>query len=439
MTRHEPFGNQLTPFSEPSWYNGLPSPYYNESHIKLRKIAREWTETHLVDQAHDWEENGSIDHKTYERAAQDGLILPNLGGLRIPKEWTRHGKIIGDIPADQWDGFHAFILQDELSRCGSAGAVGGLFSGLAYGGPLVWKYGSDFLRNSVVPSILDGSKRICIAITEPNAGSDVKNLSTTAEKSSDGKFWIINGITNGIWCDYFSTAVRTKGSAGDPSGISVIVIPKGPGVKVSRLKMGGVWSSGTSQVVFDNVKVPIEYLVGVENKGFEYIMSNFNHERMNIAFSAHRSARICIEDAFKHSQKRKVFGKPLIELSVIRHKLGQMVRMVESQQAWIESLIYQLNNLSGKEGSALLGGQSALLKAHCGITLEYVAREAVQIMGGLGYTRGGEGERIERIWREIKSVSIPGGSEEVMLDLAVRQQIKISAKSKQNRRISNKL
>ncbi|CAH7675381.1 acyl-CoA dehydrogenase/oxidase [Phakopsora pachyrhizi] len=334
MTRHEPFGNQLTPFSEPSWYNGLPSPYYNESHIKLRKIAREWTETHLVDQAHDWEENGSIDHKTYERAAQDGLILPNLGGLRIPKEWTRHGKIIGDIPADQWDGFHAFILQDELSRCGSAGAVGGLFSGLAYGGPLVWKYGSDFLRNSVVPSILDGSKRICIAITEPNAGSDVKNLSTTAEKR----------ITNGIWGDYFSTAVRTKGSAGDPSGISVIVIPKGPGVKVSRLKMGGVWSSGTSQVVFDNVKVPIEYLVGVENKGFEYIMSNFNHERMNIAFSAHRSARICIEDAFKHSQKRKV---------------------------------------------ALLGGQSALLKAHCGITLEYVAREAVQIMGGLGYTRGG--------------------------------------------------
>ncbi|KAI9617115.1 hypothetical protein KEM48_004972 [Puccinia striiformis f. sp. tritici PST-130] len=195
------------------------------------------------------------------------------------------------------------------------------------------------------------------------------------------------------------------------------------------MKMGGVWCSGTSQVVFDNVKVPIDYLVGKENEGFKYIMSNFNHERLNIAFSAHRSARVCIEDAMAHAKKRKVFGEPLMELSIIRHKLGQMVRLVESQHAWIESLVYQLNQLSDADGAALLGGQTALLKAHCGITLEFVAREAVQILGGLGYTRGGAGERIERAWREIKSVSIPGGSEEVMLDLAVRQQLKIALKT----------
>ncbi|MBW0504925.1 hypothetical protein O181_044640 [Austropuccinia psidii MF-1] len=406
MTRHEPFGNTSTPFAEPSWYTGLPTPYYKDSHVRLRKAAREWTETHLMDQAHAWEENGSIDHSTFQQAAKDGLILPNIGGLSIPKEWTQHGKIIGDISPEEWDGFHAFILQDELARCGSAGAVGGLFSGMAYGAPLIWNYGSPYLRENVMPNLLNGSKRTCITITEPNAGSDVKNISTTAEKTPDGKFWIINGgkkwITNGIWCDYFTTTVRTRGNPGDPSGISVIVVPKGPGVKVSRMKMGGVWSSGTSQVIFDNVKVPIEYLVGLENEGFKYIMSNFNHERLNIAFSAHRSARICLEDAFKHAQRRKVFGKPLIELSLIRHKLAQMTRLIESQHAWMEQLVYQLNGLSSAEGGHLLGGQTALLKAHCGVTLEHVAREAVQIMGGLGYTRGGIGERIERIWREAK-------------------------------------
>ncbi|KAH9441855.1 hypothetical protein Pst134EA_032190 [Puccinia striiformis f. sp. tritici] len=193
MPRTDPFGNLSIPFSEPAWYSGVPSPYYKASHLKLREVARKWTETHLMDQAHDWEENGSIDHATYQQAAKDGLILPNIGGIRIPKEWAKHAKIIADIPPEEWDGFHAFILQDELMRCGSAGAVGGLFSGMAYGAPLIWKYGSAELREKLMPGLLNGSKRTCITITEPGAGSDVKNLSTTAEKSPDGKYWIING------------------------------------------------------------------------------------------------------------------------------------------------------------------------------------------------------------------------------------------------------
>ncbi|KAG0141976.1 hypothetical protein CROQUDRAFT_663125 [Cronartium quercuum f. sp. fusiforme G11] len=430
QNRLAPYGNLETAFAEPSWYNGLPSPYYNESHIRLREAVRKWTETHLVDSAHEWEENYSIDPATYKQAAIDGLILPQIGGSRIPREWTKYGKIIADIKPEEWNGFHDLVVQDELSRCGASGSVGGLFSGISYGGPLIWKYGSKELQQQILPSLLDGSKRICIAITEPNAGSDVKNLATTAVKSADGKHWIISGtkkwITNGIWSDYFATAVRTKGKPGDPTGISVIVIPKGPGVRTSKMKMGGSWSSGTTQVVFDDVKVPIENLVGKENEGFRYIMSNFNHERLNLAFLATRLSRICIEDGLEYAKKRRVFNAPLIELGVIRNKLGHMARLVESQQAWIESLVYQLDHLSPEDGSKLLGGQTALLKAHCSIVLEFAAREAVQIFGGIGYTRGGRGERVERIWREVKSVAIPGGSEEVMLDLGVRQQIKIA-------------
>lgn len=115
--------------------------------------------------------------------------------------------------------------------------------------------------------------------------------------------------------------------------------------------------------------------------------------RLNLAFLANRLSRICIEDSLEYARKRVVFGAALIELGVIRNKLGHMARLVESQQAWIESLVYQLDHLSEQEGSKLLGGQTALLKAHCSIVLEYAARESVQIFGGLGYTRGGRGAR----------------------------------------------
>ncbi|KAH9813434.1 acyl-CoA dehydrogenase/oxidase [Melampsora americana] len=426
----KPYGNCSTAFAEPAWYTGLPSPYYQESHIRLRAAVRKWTEKYLVDQAHDWAENYSIDPETYQQAATDGLLLPQIGGSRIPKEWTKYGKIIADIKPEEWNGFHDLIVQDEMTRCGASGSIAGLFAGISYAAPLIWKYASTELKERILPSLLDGSKRICIAITEPDAGSDVKNLSTSAVRSPDGKHWIVTGtkkwITNGIWSDYFATAVRTRGKPGDPSGISVLIIPFIQGVKVSKMFVGGGWASGTSRVIFNQVEVPIENLVGVENEGFKYIMSNFNHERLNLAFLANRLSRICIEDSIGYASKRQVFGAPLIELGVIRNKLGHMARLVESQQAWIEALVYQLDHLSPEEGSKKLGGQTALLKAHCSTVLEYAAREAVQIFGGLGYTRGGLGEKVERIWREVKSVSIPGGSEEVMLDLGVRQQMKIA-------------
>ncbi|KAH9453713.1 hypothetical protein Pst134EA_024577 [Puccinia striiformis f. sp. tritici] len=125
-------------------YSGVPSPYYKASHLKLREVARKWTETHLMDQAQNWEENGSIDHATYQQAAKDGLII---------------------------------ILAGSVKK----------------GAPLIWKYGSAGLQEKLMPGLLNGSKRACITTTKPGTGSDVKNLLTIAEKSPDGKYWIING------------------------------------------------------------------------------------------------------------------------------------------------------------------------------------------------------------------------------------------------------
>eukprot|EP01115_Flamella_aegyptia_P001064 TRINITY_DN11650_c0_g1_i2.p1 TRINITY_DN11650_c0_g1~~TRINITY_DN11650_c0_g1_i2.p1 ORF type:complete len:199 (+),score=101.98 TRINITY_DN11650_c0_g1_i2:2-598(+) len=191
------------------------------------------------------------------------------------------------------------------------------------------------------------------------------------------------------------------------------------------MKCSGVWPSGTAYITFEDVKVPVENLIGKENDGFKYIMYNFNQERWGICVQATRFARVCYEEAFKHALKRKTFGKRLIDHPVIRYKLAQMARQIEATQAWIENVTYQLCTIPKDVQFIALGGPIALLKAQSTQLFEYCAREAAQIFGGLAYTRGGQGEKVERLYREVRAFAIPGGSEEIMLDLGIRQALKL--------------
>jgi alkylation response protein AidB-like acyl-CoA dehydrogenase len=210
-------------------------------------------------------------------------------------------------------------------------------------------------------------------------------------------------------------------------GISLFLVEKDfPGIKTRRMEMQGSWSSGTSFVFFENVKVPVENLIGKENEGFKYVMYNFNHERWAGIVQALRFARICYEDSYRYAFKRKTFGKQLIEHQVIRAKLGDMVRQIESASAWLETITHQMCTMSHEEQNILLGGDISFLKVEATKIVEFCAREAVQIFGGLGYTRGGQGERVERIYRDVRVLAIGGGSEEVMLDFGVRAAMRIS-------------
>ena len=141
---------------------------------------------------------------------------------------------------------------------------------------------------------------------------------------------------------------------------------------------------------------------------------NFNHERWSICIQAARFARVCLEEALRYSFKRKTFGKLLIEHPVIRLKLAHMARQVESSWAFIEQITHQMAVMSYADQSKHLGGPIALCKAQCTQIFEYCAREAAQIFGGLAYTRGGQGEKVERLYREVRAYAIPGGSEEIM-------------------------
>ena len=314
--------------------------------------------------------------------------------------------------------FHDLIFWDELARCGG-GWLAACFLTINIALPPILAVGSDYLKEKVAPATISGKKIISLCITEPYAGSDVANIKTTARK--EGNFYIVNGekkfITSGMKADFFTVAVRTGGEG--MGGISLLLLEKGmPGITCRKMPTQGWASSNTAYITFDDVKVPKENLIGQENQGFLAIMLNFNHERFAGIVMGIRGARMCIEESVKYARVRKTFNKRLIDHQVIRHKIAEMARRVESSQAWLEQAAYQMNN---NVDPRIIGGTMALLKVQTTTVLEYCAREASQILGGVSCIRGGIGAKVERIYREVRIAAIGGGSEEVLRDLAMRQ------------------
>ncbi|RYP60520.1 hypothetical protein DL769_008084 [Monosporascus sp. CRB-8-3] len=421
----EPYGSQI-PFGDPSWYQNYHSPYYNESHAALRAEIREWIESEIEPNVTEWDEKKEVPREIFLEAGRRGY-LAGLLGVKYPAEYTKN--TVKSVPPEQWDLFHELIVTDELSRTGSGGFVWNIIGGFGIGGPPVIKFGKKALKDRIMPGLLSGEKRICLAITEPDAGSDVANLTCEAKLSEDGKHYIVNGekkwITNGIWADYFTTAVRTGGPG--MNGVSLLLIERDSGgVSTRRMDCQGVWSSGTTYITFEDVKVPVENLIGKENQGFKVIMTNFNHERMGIIIQSLRFARVCYEESVKYANKRRTFGKKLIEHPVIRMKLAHMARQLEAGQNWLENLVYQCERMGETEAMLRLGGPIAGLKAQSTLTFEFCAREAAQIFGGLSYSRGGQGAKVERLYRDVRAYAIPGGSEEIMLDLSMRQSLRVA-------------
>lgn len=191
----------------------------------------------------------------------------------------------------------------------------------------------------------------------------------------------------------------------------------------------GVLASGSTFIEFDNVSVPASNLLGTENHGFEIIMSNFNAERKALATSALRLSRVCCEDAWKYANTRETFGRKLIENPIIRAKFVDMGRAIESSWAFLEMITWLLDddekgNGRGKGGGVRIGGMTAILKTMATRCLELCVREAQQILGGLGYARGGRGGRIEAVSRDVRVMAVGGGSEEILSELAVREEVK---------------
>jgi len=202
-------------------------------------------------------------------------------------------------------------------------------------------------------------------------------------------------------------------------GISLLLIDKGaPGFKVRKMATQFDTCHNTTFLTFEDVKVPVTNLIGGENAGFMMLLLNFNHERFVIAVQACRYARIAYEHAFKWAMTRETFGKKLIQHQIIRFKLAEMARQVECLYDNLERVCYLF---SQGIPDFKLGGQCALLKVQASKTLEYCCREASQIFGGSSIVKEGKGKIVERLYREVRAQAIPGGSEEILLDFAIRQ------------------
>jgi len=373
------------------------SLYYDESHEAFRETVRRFVDKEIAPFVDAWDEAGGFPRELYKKAADVGIL-----GLGYPEEY-------GGSPCDQ---FHRIVLSQELARAGAGGVSASLMSH-TIGAPPILAVGPQAMKARVLPQVLRGEKISALAITEPSGGSDVAQLKTTAKRVGD--HYLVNGskmfITSGVRADFYTVAVRTGGPGA--SGVSLLLIERGmEGFTQQPLKKMGWWASDTAQLFFDDVKVPVENLIGEENKGFRYVMLNFNSERLGMAAGCTAFARVCLEESIAWARERKVFGGRLADQQVVRHKIVDMAMRVNATQAYLESLAWRVQN--GESPAA----EIAMLKNQATQTMAFCASEGVQIHGGQGFMRG---TKVERIYREVKVNAIGGGAEEIMKDLAARQ------------------
>lgn len=375
------------------------SPHYDDSHEAVCASVRTFVTREIVPHVDKWERSGMLPRDLHRKAAEAGIL-----GLGYPEEYGGAG--------EGFTLFHSLVQSEEIIRPGAGGIAASLMTH-GIGLPPILAAGTAEMKRRIAPEVLAGEKIIALGITEPSGGSDVANLRTRAERKGAG--WIVNGektfITSGVRADYITLAVRTGGPG--IGGVSLLLVEMdSPGITRSPLEKMGWHASDTATIHFDNVEVPAENLIGQENAGFAAIMRNFNGERLGMAQQAAGYARICFEDALDWARQRHTFGKPLVANQVIRHKLADMLRRIQATQAMIDHAAWTVMN------GCAAPGDFALLKVQATQTMEFCAREACQILGGMSFMRG---SRIERIYREVRVMAIGGGSEEIMFDLASRQ------------------
>ncbi|WP_137890547.1 acyl-CoA dehydrogenase family protein [Ramlibacter sp. 2FC] len=377
--------------------------YFSSEHELFRAALRDFVTREITPHVNDWDEAGSFPRDLYRRAAELGLQ-----GIGVPEAY---GGTPGDI-------FFKIVIAEELARCGSGGLQASLGSH-TIGLPPVVAAGTEALKERVVPAVVSGEAIIALAITEPGGGSDVASLKTTAAR--DGDHYIVNGektfITSGMRADFITTAVRTDPTNKGAGGVSMLLIDGDtPGLTRTELKKMGWWASDTAHLHFDNVRVPVGNLLGAEGKGFPIIMNNFNSERLFMSALACGFAEVCLTEALEWARQRKTFGAPLSERQVIRHKLVDMMARIDAARSLLYELAYRIEHRAADP--AQLVARICMLKVVATQAMQYCADQAVQILGGMGFMRGTQSERI---YREVKVMMIGGGAEEIMKDLAARQ------------------
>lgn len=375
---------------------------FKEEHNILRESLKRFVENEIVPHVDQWEEERYIPKEIFKQMGEMGYL-----GIRHPVEYGGSG---GDI-------FMTLVLAEEIARCRSAGVMAAVTMHTDMASPHLARKGNEEQKQKYLPRIISGEIRCGIAVTEPDAGSDVAGIKTTARRNGDS--YILNGsktfITNGYNAEILFVAAKTSPEAGH-RGISIFIVEKDThGFSAKKLEKMGWLASDTAELTFEDCRIPRENLLGEENRGFYYIMNNFQDERLVISAICVSHAQQAMEDTIAYAQARQTFGKNLSEHQAIRHKLADIAIQIEAGR----QLVYHAARMYawGLDWSK----EISICKAFCAEMINRVAYDCLQIHGGFGYMKE---YPIERMYRDVRVWSIGGGATEVMKnDIAKRLNI----------------
>lgn len=370
--------------------------YWDEDLAAIASQTAEFVEREVVPHAEAWEREGRVPRPVLRRMGEIGFF-----GLRVPEE---HGGIgLGPLAS--------VVFAEQLGRSTFGGFTITVLAHTDLAIPYLVRFGSEDLKKRYLADLVAGRKIAGIAVTEPDAGSDVAAIRTSARR--DGDSYILNGtkmfITNGAEGDLVLVAAKTNTEVKGSRGVSIFVVERNtPGFSVGRSlpKMG--WrSSDTAELVFADCVVPAANLVGEENRGFYYIMENFQNERLVLAGQSLGEAQRAIEITVEHLKARRAFGGALWSKQAVRQRLAMdqarldAARQLTYHAAWLEG--------RGQDTVRVVSEVKALV----GELVNQVLYDCVQFHGGMGFIAE---TAVERLYRDVRVQSIGGGATEVMLE-----------------------
>ncbi|MEC3907270.1 acyl-CoA dehydrogenase family protein [Tamlana sp. 2201CG12-4] len=373
----------------------MNSMYFTEEHNLFRKSLQDFLKKEVVPHIDEWERTGTIDRFIWKKFGEMGFF-----GINYPEAY-------GGLNLDL---FYTVILQEELQKINSGGFAAAIWAHVYLAMTHLNAEGDENIKQHYLAPSISGEKIGCLCITEPSGGSDVAGMRTTAVK--EGDYYVVNGsktfITNGIYSDYLVVAAKTNPELGN-KGLSIFVVDRDTeGISATKLDKLGWRASDTAEIAFDNVKIPTDNLLGVENQGFAYIMQHFSLERLVMGINAHARAEYALEYALNYMSERTTFGKPLNKYQALRHKFVDLYSDMEICKQFNYSVAYRLN-----QGKYVVK-EATMAKLKSTKMADEVVYECLQFLGGYGYM---EDYPLARLLRDSRLGPIGGGTSEILREI----------------------
>ena len=369
---------------------------YRDDHEQFRAQARRFFDREVVPFHAQWERDGIVPKEVWRKAGREGLL-----NTLLPEPYGGGG-----------DFGHAAILIEEVARTGASGLGFPLHSDIV--APYIHAYGNTEQKDRWLPKMAAGELIGAIAMTEPGAGSDLKSVRTTAKREGDE--YVINGsktfITNGINSEIVIVVAKTAPELG-AKGVSLIVVEDGtPGFSKGRkLEKIGLMAQDTSELFFDNVKVPVGHLLGEENLGFKYLMQELAQERLVVAVRAAASIEVFLQKTVDYTRERKAFGQSVFEFQNTRFKLAE----AKAQATMLRVFVDDCMQLHMRR--ELTPERAAMVKLNATALQNKLLDEFLQLHGGYGYMTE---YQVGRAWTDARVGRIYGGSDEIMKEIIAR-------------------